>query len=46
MVANIVGALAGGDSIEDIVDDYPNITLEDVHAAIKYAEENNCKLNN
>ena len=25
LVANILGALAGGDSIEDVLEDYPNI---------------------
>ena len=39
MVATIVGALAGGDSIEDVLESYPNITREDVYAALTFASE-------
>lgn len=39
MVATIVGALGGGDSIEDVLEDYPNITREDVYAALTFAGE-------
>ena len=37
LVASILGALAGGDSVEDILQDYPNITGEDVRAALSFA---------
>lgn len=37
LVATILGALAGGDSIEDVLNDYPNITREDVLAALEFA---------
>ncbi len=39
MVRNILGALAGGDSIVDILQNYPELTYEDVEAAIAYAIE-------
>ena len=34
LVSNILGALAGGDTIEQILEDYPNISRDDVHAAL------------
>lgn len=39
MVRNILGSLAGGDSIQDILKNYPEITYEDIEAAIAYAIE-------
>ncbi len=39
LVGNILGALAGGDSIERIQEDYPGITREDVFAALRFAGE-------
>jgi len=39
LVSNILGALAGGDSVEVILEDYPNITGEDVQAALAFAAE-------
>jgi len=39
MVRNILGALAGGDSIKDILQNYPELTLADIKAAIAYAIE-------
>ena len=39
LVQNILGALAGGDSIEDVLDDYPNITRSDVLAALEYGSD-------
>ena len=39
MLRNILGSLAGGDSIEDILANYPEITREDVMAAIEYTIE-------
>ena len=36
LVSTILGALAGGDSIEDVLEDYPNITREDVLAALAF----------
>ena len=39
MVRNILGALAGGDSIKDIRQNYPELTLADIKAAIAYAIE-------
>ena len=37
LVSQIVGALAGGDGIEAILEDYPGITKEDVYAALAFA---------
>lgn len=37
LVSTILGALAGGDSIEGVLEDYPNITREDVCAALEFA---------
>jgi len=39
LVCNILGALGAGDSIEDVLDDYPNITWEDIRAALAFAGE-------
>lgn len=39
MVRNILGSLAGGDSISDILKNYPELTGEDIEAAIAYAIE-------
>jgi len=36
LVATILGALAGGDSIADVLEDYPNLTEEDVRAALEF----------
>ena len=39
LVSTLLGALAGGDSIEMLLEDYPNITREDVMAALEFASE-------
>ena len=39
LVATILGALAGGDTAEMILEDYPNITHEDIGAALAFASE-------
>ena len=39
LVCNILGALGAGDSIEDVLEDYPNITREDIQAALAFAGE-------
>lgn len=39
LVANILGALSGGDSVEQVLEDYPNIGREDVLAAFAFAGE-------
>jgi uncharacterized protein (DUF433 family) len=39
LVASTLGALSGGDSIEDVLEDYPNITREDVLAALAFGAE-------
>ena len=37
MVANILGALGAGDSIETVLADYPGVTKDDVQAALTWA---------
>lgn len=39
LVANILGALASGHSFEEIREDYPNITAEDIKAALAFSSE-------
>ena len=39
MVRNILGALAGGDTIEVILRNYPELTVEDIRAAIACSSE-------
>lgn len=39
MVRNILGSFACGDSIHDILQNYPEITYENIEAAIAYAIE-------
>jgi len=36
LVGNILGALGSGDTIDEIIGDYPNISKEDVLAAIDF----------
>lgn len=37
MVKNILGMIAGGETIENILAAYPELTREDVQAALEYA---------
>jgi uncharacterized protein (DUF433 family) len=37
LVSTILGALGAGDSVEDILADYPNIKREDIEAALEFA---------
>jgi uncharacterized protein (DUF433 family) len=39
LVSTILGALGAGDSIDDILNDYPNITREDIDAALEFASQ-------
>ena len=39
MVSTILGALAGGDNINTILEDYPNISTEDIFEALRFASE-------
>jgi uncharacterized protein (DUF433 family) len=39
MVWIIVGCLANGDSVEEVLVAYPSLTREDVQAALAYAAE-------
>jgi uncharacterized protein (DUF433 family) len=38
LVSAILGALGGEDSIEAVLEDYPNITRQDVAAALEFME--------
>ncbi len=37
MVTNILGMMAGGKDADDVLDAYPELTREDVEAALEYA---------
>ena len=37
LVSTILGALSGGDSVDTVLADYPNITRGDVEAALEFA---------
>jgi len=39
LVSTILGALGAGDSIEDVLADYPNITMEDIRTAFHFFVE-------
>ena len=39
LISNILGALGSGDSIQNVLEDYPNITVEDINAALKFGGE-------
>jgi len=38
MVSNILNLLAHGASVDEVLEGYPRLTREDVHAALAYAE--------
>lgn len=37
MVSQILGALAGGDTMEDVLEDYPSLTAADLSAVFAFA---------
>lgn len=37
LVSSILGALGAGDSIETVLEDYPNLSREDIYAALTFA---------
>lgn len=39
LISNIFGALASGETFEEILEDYPNITKEDILAALELGSE-------
>jgi len=39
LVSSILGALAGGDTLDDMLEDYPDITSEDIAAALEFASQ-------
>jgi uncharacterized protein (DUF433 family) len=39
MVKNILGMLAGGEGVDGILEAYPELSREDVSAALEYATE-------
>lgn len=36
-VSQILGALAGGDSVETVIEDYPGISTADISAVLEFA---------
>ena len=36
LVSQILGALAGGDSIDMVLEDYPSLSSEDIYAALRF----------
>ena len=39
LVANILGSLGAGESMEEVLEDYPGLAREDVLAALQFAGE-------
>jgi uncharacterized protein (DUF433 family) len=39
LVSTVLGALAGGDSFEMLIEDYPGIHREDIVAALEFASK-------
>jgi len=39
LVSTLLGALAGGDSFEVLLEDYPSISREDIVAVLEFASE-------
>jgi uncharacterized protein (DUF433 family) len=39
LVSNILSSLASGESFENILEDYPNITKEDIFAALSFGSQ-------
>lgn len=39
LVSSLLGALAGGDSFEMLIEDYPGIVREDIVAALEFASK-------
>ncbi len=37
LVSTLLGALSAGDSIEDLLSDYPNVSREDIEGALEFA---------
>ena len=37
MVSQVLGAFAGGDTVEDVLADYPSLTAEDIQAVFAFA---------
>jgi len=37
LVSQLLGAMSGGDSVETVLSDYPNITFADILAAFAFA---------
>lgn len=37
LVSQVLGALSGGDTIEDILSDYPGLSSEDISAVFEFA---------
>ncbi len=39
LVSNILGALSAGETVDQVLEDYPNINREDIYAALEFGSE-------
>ena len=39
LVSTVLGALAAGDTAETILEDYPNLTRDDIQAALEFGSD-------
>ena len=39
LVSTVLGALGAGDSFDTVLEDYPNLTREDIEAALEFASQ-------
>ena len=39
LISTILGGLAAGDTVDRLLEDYPNISREDIHAALEFGSE-------
>lgn len=44
LVSNILGALASGETIDEVLKDYPNISIKDINAVLKENSKNIIRL--
>ncbi|MCH7763738.1 MAG: DUF433 domain-containing protein [Candidatus Marinimicrobia bacterium] len=42
LVSNILGALASGETYDEIIEDYPNITEKDIRASLSFGSQLSC----
>lgn len=39
LISNILGALSSGETFEQVLEDYPNVTREDILAALEFGSQ-------